>query len=318
MLEWKSKNQHKETTVKIFKKMSINATLLSDLPFKTEAAMEAYLIENKEVLALDHQDYTNVDIIGCQLAFNDSRLDILAGYNQTSLAVIEVKNKILDMAAYSQLEGYLTNWAQIYNTQKDLITEYMDLDPDKVGWSGILVGTSISPQLASLIDCNGDASSNNASRHPILAFVIKRLIDKNGNTYVITELYQPQRPRNGRDYTKYIYKNSNYGKARLVLAVIKDYVQNKPGITFDGLRDAFPLNLQGSITLPLFRRLDEIGEDPKLSKRYFSRYEDQIELNDKATIVVTNQWGIGNIGTFLKHVETIKSIDRIEEVRESV
>ena len=47
-----------------------------------------------------------------------------------------------------------------------------------------------------------------------------------------------------KDYSKYTFKGTQYGKGRLVHAVVKDYVQTNPGISFEDLLLVFPPNHQ--------------------------------------------------------------------------
>ena len=46
-----------------------------------------------------------------------------------------------------------------------------------------------------------------------------------------------------KDYSKYTFKGTQYGKGRLVQAVVKDYVQANPGISFEELLLVFPHEL---------------------------------------------------------------------------
>jgi len=99
-----------------------------------------------------------------------------------------------------------------------------------------------------------------------------------------------------KDTTKYNFKeNKNLGKGRLVLVVVKNHVENNPGISFEELLLVFPSELRS--VYGVFARTEEIEE--KHHVRYFMKDGDRIALSD-ATVVVCNQWGIGNIGPFLE------------------
>lgn len=99
-----------------------------------------------------------------------------------------------------------------------------------------------------------------------------------------------------KDTTKYNFKeNKNLGKGRLVLAVVKDYVENNPDISFEKLLLVFPSELRS--VYGVFAKTEEIEE--KHQVRYFMKDADRIALSD-STIVVCNQWGIGNIEPFLE------------------
>ena len=99
-----------------------------------------------------------------------------------------------------------------------------------------------------------------------------------------------------KDTTKYNFKeNKNLGKGRLVLAVVKDYVENNPEISFEELLLVFPSELRS--VYGVFARTEEVEE--KHQVRYFMKDADRIALSD-STIAVCNQWGITNIDPFLE------------------
>ena len=99
-----------------------------------------------------------------------------------------------------------------------------------------------------------------------------------------------------KDTTKYNFKeNKNLGKGKLVLAVIKDYVKNNPGISFEELLIVFPPKFHA--TYAIVAKAEEIKEKARV--RYFMKDADRIVLSD-ATVVVCNQWGITNISPFLE------------------
>jgi hypothetical protein len=91
------------------------------------------------------------------------------------------------------------------------------------------------------------------------------------------------------DYTQYSL-NGRYvaGKGRSVLAVIKDYVEKNPTISYDQLKKEFPDSLQGSETFTTKEKA--LGKVKEATKRNFTKPDEFIELSD-ATIVVSTQWG---------------------------
>lgn len=99
-----------------------------------------------------------------------------------------------------------------------------------------------------------------------------------------------------RDHTKYNFNNNRYVKRRLVLAVVKQYVDDHPNTTFDELLEKFPKKLQGS--LGVFKEISQIQDDT----RYFCKDNEIITLNDNTRIAVCNQWGKPIIG-FINHVK---------------
>jgi len=99
-----------------------------------------------------------------------------------------------------------------------------------------------------------------------------------------------------KDTSKYNFKeNKNLGKGKLVLAVIKDYVDTHPGISFEELLLAFPPDKKFHTTYAIIAKVEEIEE--KAQARYYMKDIDRINLSD-TSVAVCNQWGITNIGAF--------------------
>jgi hypothetical protein len=108
-----------------------------------------------------------------------------------------------------------------------------------------------------------------------------------------------------KDTTKYTFNGKAYGKGRLVLAVVKDYVSKNPNTTFDELKKAFPDEWQAGGAKKLenrnvFARLSyaEKKFEEKNKRYHFFKEGEPIQLSDEV-IAVSNQWGIGNIGDFV-------------------
>lgn len=103
-----------------------------------------------------------------------------------------------------------------------------------------------------------------------------------------------------RDLTKYRFNGNVYGKGRLVLAVISDFVKQHPEITFDELKAKFPSRLQGS--LGVVEDLANLSDTSKRNKRYFARPDEVIRLlSEERTVVVCSQWG-PNTREFIDYV----------------
>jgi len=107
-----------------------------------------------------------------------------------------------------------------------------------------------------------------------------------------------------KDKTKYLFNGSKYGKGRLVLAVVKQYVADNPDTSFDQLQSTFPKSIQGPIgVFNLYNHVQAKYSD-KQHKRHFVKPEEIIQLTD-AKIVVCTEWGIVNIGKFLEIVNKL-------------
>jgi len=185
--------------------------------------MEEYLIENYEILNLDDDSLSNVEVIKTEVPIaggraslkKDGRLDILVKYNQETLGIIELKLGEINEDAFSQLIDYMN--------KKDEIINHIDIEnTSTTNWVGILIGTSISPEIEKRIS-NGELIDNSI---PVAALTINRFRGKDNNIYVITNTYFNNKSRIF-DRTKYLFQGKEYGKGRLVLAVIKYHLSNK-------------------------------------------------------------------------------------------
>ena len=97
------------------------------------------------------------------------------------------------------------------------------------------------------------------------------------------------------DKSTYTFNGNTYGKGRLVLAVVEQYVSDNHGLAKDELEERFPSTLQGSIGV--ISSIEE-AEGKYKGKRHFVK--NTIKLTN-ATIAVCNQWGSKNIDKFVQH-----------------
>lgn len=85
--------------MRIYRHLTANDVRLEPFPFRRELSMEAYLIENESVLALDKDTFSAVEVVEAELSLkdgrktkdSDGRIDILATYSQEYIAIIELK-----------------------------------------------------------------------------------------------------------------------------------------------------------------------------------------------------------------------------------
>ncbi len=104
----------------------------------------------------------------------------------------------------------------------------------------------------------------------------------------------------GRDTSKLKFNGELYGKGRLVLAVVKKYVEDNPKTTLTKLKEIFPNELQ-----PRYGVVEEVSKAKKISAdrdRFFLKPEDLIKVGDKK-IAVCNQFGSHNLP--LKHFKSL-------------
>lgn len=104
--------------------------------------------------------------------------------------------------------------------------------------------------------------------------------------------------RNGaKDFSKYEFSGAEFGKGRLVQAVIVEYLKKHPQTTYETLERVFPKSLQGS--LGVFTSLADHNQRLNIDpiSRYFGN--EVLKTGDSQDIVVCSQWGRGNIDRFI-------------------
>ena len=290
----------------LHKHFSANNVTIEKFPFMREIAMEAYLIENESILSLETEGFSDVSIVQSEVTLvdgrsaisTDGRIDILAKYGQEYIAIVELKKGMLTELHLSQLEDYLKQRSQI-------LTKFPGIWDNSIGsapnWLGIMVGETIDPDLMLKIR-KGYYFDNDI---PIAALTINRYRGDDGNVYVVADTYFIKQVKN-KDYTKYSFNGEIFGKNRLVLAVIKNYVQNH-SITFSQLEAIFPQSLQGKETFTEETKARTIYQTTGY-KRHFLQPDELITLSD-STITVSTQWGLGNINRFVDYCNSKLTTD---------
>lgn len=131
---------------------------------------------------------------------------------------------------------------------------------------------------------------------------LKKRIEKLERIVLKTQIApQPETTLSNRDKTKYMFEGKVYPKNRLVLAIIKKYVEaHNP--TFDVLCEVFDKSLQGS--LGVVELYDNAIKTSDAAKRYFLKEEDVLTLKNQKVVVCT-QWGIFNIVKFVKRAVSL-------------
>ena len=115
------------------------------------------------------------------------------------------------------------------------------------------------------------------------------------------ELLPAKQEQQNRDKTKYMFEGKVYAKNRLVLAIVKRYVeQNSPD--FAKLNQVFDRSLQGSLgVVELYENASKVSDS---TKRYFMKPEDVLTIQGQRVVVCT-QWGIFNIVKFIKQAQSL-------------
>ncbi len=110
------------------------------------------------------------------------------------------------------------------------------------------------------------------------------------------------------DYTKYDFNESKeLSKNRLVLEVVRKYVNEHPNISYDNLKSIFPDNFAKG-NLGIIKNEDEIiewendGRTETRERRFFSNSDEIIYLDNKK-LYVSTQWGGERFDRFLKYAQ---------------
>ncbi|WP_153004900.1 hypothetical protein [Oceanobacillus picturae] len=263
--------------------------------------MESYLVENESILMLDDNEFAEVSLIDVELSlkngrkYSDGRIDMLIQYGRDTFGIVELKLGALNFLHLEQLEEYMTEKEQLFETyikpNPDLDLEYTD-----VNWVGVMVGSDISTDLREKIE-NAYQIKDNI---PVAALTISRFRGEDNQLYVITDTIFKNNSRNF-DRTKYDYNGEKYNKGRLVLAVIKDHVISGGSTTYTELKNNFPDNLQGPVGVFTTKEEALLKYERTGYKRFYINEDELLKLEDGNVISVSTQWGIGNINNFIDH-----------------
>lgn len=282
--------------MRLYRHITANDVQLEAFPFKRELSMEAYLIDNEGVLALDDNVFTDVEIVDAEITLKnsqitngtDGRIDILATYSQEFIAIVELKLENLDQSHLNQLQGYLLEREQILKKYPDILNSDSAPNPK---WIGVLVGATIDSALADTL-----RRGYTFEGIPVAALTVQRFRGSDGSVLVTTDSYF-NRP-SLRDFRKYVFEGKTLGKGRLVLAVVKRFIEMNPTTTFAELQKAFPSSCQGSSGVVDTAENANHNYTASGRKRHFLDPGDLIQLED-GPVAVSSQWGIGNITRFI-------------------
>lgn len=131
---------------------------------------------------------------------------------------------------------------------------------------------------------------------------IPKQLENHTHTFIKKESPKTINSKKTKDYTKYIFKGQKYGKGRLVLAVLTDYVRNNQSITLPELKRIFPDEIQYDSFMNQkygIIQTESLVREKNWNKHFFNRNEEKIILSD-TSILVSKEWGINNITQFLR------------------
>ncbi len=270
------------------------ATPIQLKPFIFELAMEGYLADNPAILSNVELGLEDPEVMEVEEQIDsDNRIDMLLRYTNDSIAVVELKKGIVNDKALQQLIRYL----QIEKVEQQNQAEGDEDSP----LIGILVGMEIDENVIQKIEGN-----NSPQGFLIYGVELQRYYDE-GNWYVFTNWYAPKSVIGKKDYTKYILnkkKERLLGKGRLVYEVVKDYMATHPGITFADVQKVFPDSLRNAKSSVVKHHVVELEGNVEPKDRYARYFKEPLSCVD-GNLVVSSQWGIGNIKPFIDYAKTI-------------
>lgn len=273
----------------------LNEKELIPNPFKSERVMQSFIIEHLDCLLIEGNDeeisFLDEEFTIKSLSDTDNkrfRSDILIQYGQNTIAIVENKKDVINQATIDQIKRYLNCKQEIFDQLKVKGLVESKESIEIYSFIGIICGNSIEDTILTRIKTgkiDGDF---------IGAIILNRYFDDKNNSFVLLNSYFPSiAVYNQRDYQKYRFNGRVFGKGRLVLAVIQDYILRYNKTTYADLENVFPQSLQGKETFC------EIGVAlKKSSKRNFIKADEIVKLSD-SEIAVSSQWGIGNIENFI-------------------
>lgn len=107
-----------------------------------------------------------------------------------------------------------------------------------------------------------------------------------------------------KDYTQYIYDNAVYNKRKLVLAVIKKWIDTNKPANLHELVDKFPQSIHsGSLFVPLSEAI-ETYERQKIARNFLGE-DEVIKFSDGTIYSISNQWGKGSITRFIENCKKL-------------
>jgi hypothetical protein len=104
--------------------------------------------------------------------------------------------------------------------------------------------------------------------------------------------------KSSKDYTRYLFHGDSFNKRKLVLAVIRHWVEvNKPNDISEMLQ-AFPQEIRSGGLLVPEQEAKEIYNRQGIY-RHFLGDDEVLEFIDSTRYAISNQWGKGNIEKFI-------------------
>ena len=302
--------------MRIYKQLKANNITLKKRNFERELLLEAFLIQNEEILAIEGLDTENAPEVTSfehtvkkgEGSDSNGRIDLIIKYDNT-IGIAELKKEEVNHETINQLNEYISPASNVIKIISELrkASGNEEIFEDNAPVLGIVIGTSIDSKLANEI-VNDEKTDWKKDGVEYAAIVINRYESKDlhGTVFTTTETYF--KSSKARDLSKYTIngdKTLKLGKGRLVQHIVRELAKTR---TLSQMNEALPKNLQGS--KGVFVREEMAIEQLNASKdnrpRFFmdENKDDIIELRDGTKICVCSQWGISNISKFIEHINS--------------
>lgn len=140
----------------------------------------------------------------------------------------------------------------------------------------------------------------------IMAAVEAISIDVNQNEDIRekAKTFKEAMQTSNKDYSKYIFNGKEYNKANLPHAIVKNYVEQNPNITFNELKKVFPDSAGGNPKWGIFQTKEKASEIEanESRRRHRLKPEEIIKLAD-AEIAVCSAWFPATFNNFLDKIQ---------------
>jgi hypothetical protein len=247
--------------------------------FCFEHAMEGYIADNPNILENEFVGLSKPEIKELEWSLKDGkRIDVLARYDNDTIAIVELKNVLVTTKALKQLNDYIS------------LVKEMD-EYKETPLIGILVGPSFEEEVLDEIGKNKN----------LYGVELLRYFDED-KWYIFTKWHYNQN-KGHRDYTKYKLNDcdSLYGKGKLAYAIVETYIKEHPEVSFETLKEVFPNNIVNRGSISTIAIESEVKEEDRFA-RYF---KDPIKCNGYE-IIVCSQWDSRNIDNLLNKAKGLK------------
>jgi len=267
------------------------------------------------------------------------RIDLLAIDKTASLVVIELKrsetgeNMELQAIRYASMvstltfkrateiyEKYLVKTQELGNAEEKLL-DFLGWDEPQEDDFGldvviILVSSNFSKELTTSVMWLNERKLNikcirlipYKKEEQILIDVQQIIPLPEVESYQIKIRQQVEERREARrthrDYSKYMFQGEEYNKRKLVLAVIQDWLKKNNPNSIDELTTAFPQDIRTGRVFVELSIAEEIYQRQSIY-RHFTNSDEIIEFSNGEKYVISNQWGTGNLPTFINHAQKL-------------